>query len=211
MPLDPRDLALYLAPTELIDSTTPQVVALAADLRRDTPAETGRALFNWVRDTIRYDPLAAFDGRDLYRASLVIERRRGFCIQKAVALVALCRAAGIPSRLGFADVKNHQIPPGLFKLMGTNLFVFHGYAELFLDDRFVKVAPTFDPATARRANTLLVELDGTRDAMLQPVDPEGQPFIEYVRNRGSYADVPYDEIMDAFREAYGQRGQAAGR
>ena len=192
----------YLGTTDFIESGAPEIVRLAVSLVAGDPAETSVALFDWVRDNIRYDPRAAVDGPGEYRATAVLERARGFCIQKAVLLAAMGRAAGIPSRLGFAYVRNHRCPAWLKELMGTDVFVFHGYVELFLGGRWVKATPAFDSESSRRAGVLPVELDGTNDAMLHPVDPEGHPYIEYLRYRGVYADLPYDEIMAAFRESY---------
>jgi len=199
---DRSELAACLAPTRFIESSAPAIVELGASLRRPTPRDTAVALFDWVRDHVRYESSAAGDPPEDYRATRVLERRTGYCIQKAVLLCALGRASGIPTRLGFADVRNHRIPEHLRRRMGTNLFVFHGYVEFFLDGRWVKATPTFDPQASRKAGVLPVELDGTNDAMLQPVDPEGHPFIEYVRHRGSYVDLPMGEIRAAFHEVY---------
>ena len=69
------------------------------------------------------------------------------------------------------------------------------------------------PCTCRRQSALAayVTLDGTNDAMLHPVDPEGHPYIEYVRDRGSHADLPFEEIRETLAATYGppsgERGQ----
>jgi len=192
-----------LQSTEFMDSEHPAIVALASEVRRDTPTETAIAAFDWVRDRIAYDPYTALlDDPAEYRASTILARGRGFCVHKAVLLAAVCRAAGIPARLGFADVRNHRTPPKLLELMGTDVFVFHGYVVLYLDGRWVKATPTFDPETSRRANALPVQLDGTHDAMLHPVDPEGHPHIDYLRDRGAYDDLPYEEMRRTFFEVY---------
>jgi len=120
-----------------------------------------------------------------------------------VLLAALGRAAGIPTRLGFADVRNHKIPEHMREMMGTDLFVYHGYVEFHLDGQWVKATPAFDAEATRRAGILPVELDGSNDAMLHPVDPEGHPFIEYVRDRGSFTDLPMDDIARTLLEVYG--------
>ena len=159
-----------LSSTEFIQSDAPEIVALAAELRRATDQETAIAAFDWVRDRIRYDPWTAAGDRGSHRATSVLRARRGYCIQKAVLLAALCRAAGIPARLGFADVINHKNPAKLREAMGTDLFVFHGYVELYLDGAWIKATPAFDPTTAERAGALLVELDGIGDAMFHPVE-----------------------------------------
>ncbi|MBI5528183.1 MAG: transglutaminase domain-containing protein [Deltaproteobacteria bacterium] len=194
--------AACLATTEFIESGAPEIVRLAADLRRETPQEAAIALFDWVRDNVTYDPRSALDGRAEYRATAVLARRHGFCVQKAVLLAALARAAGIPSRLGFADVRNHQSPAWLREFMGTDVFVFHGYVELYLDAKWVKATPAFDTESSRKAGVLPVTLDGTNDAMLHPVDPAGHPYIEYLRYRGVFNDLPFDEMMIAFAQAY---------
>lgn len=201
---DPIARQQALAPTEFIDWMTPSVRELADSLQRPTPRATAVDAFAWVRDRIRYDPYAAVAERPDYRASAVLQAGRGYCVQKAILLTALGRACGIPSRLGFVDVRNHRTPDHMLRLMGTNLFVYHGYVELWLDDRWVKATPAFDRGAAERAGALLVELDGTNDAMLHPVDPEGHPYIEYVRHRGTFDDLPFEELRAALRETYGE-------
>lgn len=191
-----------LAATEFIERDAPEIVALAAQLRCPTDTETAIAAFDWVRDQIRYDPWAAAGDRASHRATAVLRARRGYCIQKAVLLAAICRAAGIPARLGFADVVNHKNPARLREAMGTDLFVFHGYVELRLGGAWIKATPAFDPQTATRAGALLVEMDGIGDAMFHPVDPAGQPYMDYLRDRGSYDELPYDEIAAALRVHY---------
>ncbi|MBI5499589.1 MAG: transglutaminase domain-containing protein [Deltaproteobacteria bacterium] len=196
------DPAACLAATEFTESDAPAIRELAASLRGPTPQATAVALFDWVRDRIRYDPKAAVDERDAYRATRVLARGSGYCVQKAILLAALARAAGIPARLGFADVRNHQSPAWLREVMGTDVFVFHGYVEFLLGGRWVKATPAFDEASSRKAGVLPVTLDGTNDAMLHPVDPRGHPYIEYLRDRGSYLDAPVDEIRREIAERY---------
>ena len=190
-----------LCPTFFLDAEHPDVAALAASLRRDTPRETSIALFDWVRDHVTYVALPPLD-RDDFKASTVLRRRWGYCVQKAALLAALGRAAGIPSRLGFADVRNHQSPEALRAAMGTDVFTWHGYTEFQLDGRWVKATPAFDPGAAARAGVLPVSLDGANDALMHPVDPRGNPFIEYVLERGSFDDVPFDAIQASLRELY---------
>ena len=193
----------YRRPTRFIDSDHEQLRSLAGSLRRGTDEETAIALFEWVRDRIRYDPYAAAGGEDSFPASATLARGRGYCVQKAVLLAALGRAAGIPTRLGFADVRNHQTPARLLELMGgNNLYVFHGYTEFHLHGRWVKATPAFDEGSAKKVGVLPVELDGRNDALLHPVDPRGDPYIEYVRERGSYADLPFGEIRAAMIATY---------
>lgn len=193
----------HLQPTEFIESDAPAIVELAESLKGSTSRETAINAFNWVRDQIRYDPYTAMmDGREQYRATAILARGSGYCVQKAVLLAALCRAAGIPTRLRFADVRNHKNPPRMAELMGTNLFVYHGYVEMRLAGHWVKATPAFDQQATRKAGALLVELDGANDAMLHPVDPEGAPYIEYVRDRGPHDELPFDDLRATLIATY---------
>jgi len=187
--------------TSFLDHDHPALVALARSLARATPRETSVALFDWVRDHVAYVPLPPAD-RESFRASVVLRRRWGYCVQKAVLLAALGRAAGIPSRLGFADVRNHQLPAPLRAAMGTNLFTWHGYTEFLVEGRWVKATPAFDPGTAARAGVLPVSLDGANDALMHPVDPRGNPYIEYVEERGAFDDVPFEAIQASIAALY---------
>lgn len=197
-----QELEVYLKPTEFIESEAEAVLSVVRDLRHDDDQKTAIALFDWVRDTIHYDPYTAVDPRERYRATAILERERGYCVQKAVLLAALGRASAIPTRLGFADVRNHKCPPKLLDLMGTNLFVFHGFVEFHIGGRWIKATPAFDEVTSRKVGVLPVSLDGENDAMFHPVDPEGHPFIEYIRDRGTYADLPFDELRTALSDVY---------
>ena len=94
--------------------------------------ERAIALYYAVRDDIRYDPYSCDLSADSLRASRVLEKRRGYCVGKAVLLAAAGRAAGIPTRLGFADVRNHFTSPQLTELMGSDVFYYHGYADFYL-------------------------------------------------------------------------------
>lgn len=194
------DLAPCLQPTVFIGSEHPAVVETARGAvgESDNPTEVARRLFYWVR----YEPHQEFWNAGIYRASHTLEQRAGYCVQKAVLLAAMARASGVPARLGFADIRNHKTPPQMLEIMGTNLYVYHGYAELHLNGEWLKVTPAFDDETYERSGALTVEFDGEVDATLHPVDPDGQPHMEYVRYRGSYADVPVEEILRAFQETY---------
>jgi transglutaminase-like putative cysteine protease len=196
------DLTEFLSPTRVIDRDHPEVRRAAEACRREQPADTAIALFEHVRDRIRYTPFPPFE-EDAFIASGVLARGEGYCVQKAVLLAALGRAAGIPSRLGFADVRNHKVSDTLREAMGTNLFVYHGYTEFHLGGAWVKATPAFDAHTSEKLGVLPVDLDGIGDALFHPVDPRGNPFIEYVTDHGGFADLPFERIMTAILTTYG--------
>lgn len=196
---------VYVSPTEVIDSNHPSVLEYAlrsAGGARDDVSKAC-ALFRAVRDEIAYDLFSPFYLPSHYQASSVLQRKSGFCVSKACLLCGLGRAVGIPSRLGFADIRNHGISPEVAEQMGTNLFTFHGFVEFFLEGRWVKATPAFDPTVCEKHNTALVVFNGREHALLPAHDLNGNRYVEYVRQHGSFADLPLESLLRAFREAYG--------
>jgi transglutaminase-like putative cysteine protease len=198
------DLHACLQPTAFIDSDAPAVIAFARETYGEATDEVDRAirLYYAVRDSIVYTPYCDFRSRDTYRASAVLAKRSGFCVGKAALLAAAARAVGIPARVGFADVRNHLCTPRLRALMGTDLFYYHGYTELFLRGRWVKATPAFDRGLCDKFGVHALEFDGTADSLFQPEDKSGRRHMEYVRDRGPHVDVPVADIIDAFERGY---------
>jgi len=208
-----EDLAPYLVPTWFIDCGTPGVRHRAEQVAAGAASDEERAarLFCAVRDGIRYDPYAVTSDRDDYRASTVLGQRAAYCVPKAVALTALARAAGIPARLGFADVRNHLASAKLLARLGTDLFVFHGFTGFWLAGRWVKATPAFNIELCERFGVRPLEFDGRSDALFCEYAADGRRHMEYVADRGSFADLPFEEIMRAFAACYGHIWAGAGR
>jgi transglutaminase-like putative cysteine protease len=193
----------YLAAGRFIDSTHPAVQAFSREhVTGQTERERAVSLYYAVRDKIRYNPFLDFSDREVFRASAVLEAGQGFCVGKASLLAACARAAGIEARVGFADVKNHLTTPRLAETMGSDLFVYHGYTEMRVDGKWVKATPAFNLALCTRFRVKPLEFDGREDSIFHPFDEDDRRHMEYLRDRGVYADVPVDEIQQAFREAY---------
>lgn len=199
-----QDLDTYRRPGSFIDSDAPGVVDFSRRVCGEADDEVGKAvgLYGAVRDGIVYTPYLDFHAPDTYRASAVLASGAGFCIGKAALLAAAARAAGLAARVGFADVRNHLCTPRLRALMGTDVFVYHGYAELHLEGRWVKATPAFDRALCERFGVHALEFDGRHDSLLQPHDRAGRRHMEYVLDRGPYADVPVPDIVAAFEHEY---------
>jgi transglutaminase-like putative cysteine protease len=197
-------VSAFLEPTEFIDSDHPAVVAYVQEATAGARDDRERvaALFRRVRDGIRYDAANFPQDRAVYKASAITTATSAFCVPKAVLLVAGARAMGIPARLAFADVRNHLQTPRMREMMGTDLFLWHGYAELELDGVWRKASPAFNAELCERFGVAALDFDGTEDAILHPFSGDGSRYMEYVRERGSYADLPYDEFMDAVLTAY---------
>ena len=193
----------FLQPGRYIDSGHPAVIAFARKHAAGSdPLARAVSLYYAVRDGIRYNPFLDFSKEETFQASRCIEAGEGFCIGKAALLAACARADGIPARVGFADVKNHLTTPALRERMGTDLFVYHGFAELQIDGRWVKATPAFNIELCRRFRVKPLEFDGREDSIFHPFDEEDRRHMEYLRDRGSHADVPVAEIMRVFREVY---------
>jgi transglutaminase-like putative cysteine protease len=204
----------YLQSGEYIDSAHPRVRAFATEHARGLgEIERGVTLYYAVRDRIRYNPFLDFTVASAFRASDCIAAGEGFCIGKASLLAACARAAGIPARVGFADVKNHLTTPRLLEFMGRDEFIYHGFAELLLEGNWVKATPAFNLALCEKFRVKPLEFDGRNDSIFHPFDADERRHMEYLRDRGSFEDVPVAEIREAFREYYPRlyalRGEAA--
>ncbi len=196
----------YLEPTAVIDSDHPVVkdyAARAADGAKD-PVERAIKLYLAVRDGIRYDPYYPFWLPEYYRASYVISRGRGFCVPKASLLCALGRACAIPSRVGFATVRNHLATRQLLEFLGTDLFVYHGFVEFFLENKWVKCTPAFNRELCQRHNVEPLEFDGRNDSVFQPYNSEKRRSMEYLDFTGPFADIPVAAILESWKKTYGE-------
>ncbi|MHA1377435.1 MAG: transglutaminase-like domain-containing protein [Candidatus Helarchaeota archaeon] len=183
--------------SEVIRELVKQIVGSA-----NSEIEKAKNIFYWTRDKIPYDPYTfSFTKRD-YKASTIIKKGRGWCVQKAVVLATLARAINIPSRLHFADIHNFQVTPKLKKEMGTDLFIFHGYVDLLLNSRWVKATPAFNIELCQKFNYRVVEFDGIHDAILPETTLDGKKHIEYLKDRGVYPDLPLKEIIKVCAEVY---------
>ena len=198
------ELARYLAPGPFVDSDDPDVRAFAEKTARDADGALAQAvtLYYAVRDEILYDPYYVGADRTYFRASDCLRAGRGFCIPKAALLAAAARALGIPARVGYADVRNHLTTRRLAELVGGDLYVWHGYTELRLEGRWVKATPAFNLSLCERFGVRPLEFDGRRDSLFHEFDRAGRRHMEYVRDRGHYADVPYEAIVADFDRAH---------
>ena len=198
------ELEPYLAPAEFIDSGDPGVGQFAGKVTAGADDDVSRAVKQYyaVRDGILYDPYYGGEARRYFRASDCLRAKRGFCIPKAALLAASARCLGIPARLAFADVRNHLSTKKLLELMGGDIFIWHSLTELYLEGRWVKATPAFNLSLCQRFGVHPLEFDGRRDSLFHEYDQAGRKHMEYLRERGHYADVPYQSILADLRETY---------
>ncbi len=200
--MDPR----YLNSTAILDSDHPAVKAHAEKTvgNANDPVEKAVKLYYAVRDGIWYDPYYPFYLPEHYRASNVLQSGRGYCVCKASLLCALGRACQIPARIGFADVKNHLATRQLLEFLGSNLFVYHGYVEFYLEGKWVKATPAFNRELCERHHVAPLEFNGRDDSIFHPYNLESRQFMEYVADHGTYADISVDMLVAGWKAAYGE-------
>ena len=204
-----------MEPTWFINSDAPEIVALAREVTAAGGDEIDRAcrLFYAVRDGFRYTAYNLDLEREALRATHVLATGQGWCVSKSVLLAAVCRASGIPCRLGYADVCNHLATKKLLDFLGTNVFYYHGYNELYLGGRWVKATVAFNRTLCEKARLGTLEFDGVHDSIYHPYDLAGHRYMEYLRDYGPYADLPYEDIVKKFAQVYPKvpTGATAGR
>ena len=200
------DRSIFLSPTAGIQCDHPQVRALAASIvvGTDDPQQAAAELFNFVRDEVAYSPYVPFDRLDDYLALATLERGKGFCVQKAALLCALARAADIPCRLGFAHIRNHQLPANLAQVLGTDVMFHHCYVEWELNGRWRKATPSFERALCQERGWRVVEFQPRADCLLPALDLAGRPHISYLDKLGWREGVPLEEILESWRQGYGE-------
>ena len=197
----------YLMPTGIIDSDHPAIQAFAAETVGTActdPVEAAVKLYAAVRDGIWYDPYSPFYLPEHYRASNVLKNRRGFCVSKASLLCALGRARKIPSRVGFATVRNHLATKQLLDMLGTDLFVYHGFTEFFLESKWVKATPAFNIELCERHRVRPLEFNGREDSVFHAYNLDRKQFMEYIDDHGAYPDISVDIILHEWKKVYGK-------
>lgn len=201
-----EDLKMYLQPTYFMDYQTPEVALFAETRCRQGDSDQQKAikLYYAVRDEIRYDPYDFKNERANFKASSVLKKMSGYCVAKAVLLAALARSQRIPARLGFSDVKNHLSTIRLRALMKTDVFLYHGYVELLVNSQWVKATPAFNLTLCTHFNVKPLEFDALHDSLFHQFDTKGNRHMEYLKDHGHFADLPFDRIIEECTKAYPQ-------
>lgn len=194
----------YLEPTATIDSNhiAVQEFAKQHSLGHTDSRHQAVQLYYAVRDGIRYDPYTWSLSIEGQRASTTLQTKRGWCVAKAILLAACYRSIGIPSRLGYADVRNHLSTMRMRNAMETDVFYWHGYTSVYLDGHWIKVTPAFNIELCHKLNIKPLDFDGYQDALFHPFDLQGNRHMEYLQYRGEFADVPLDLIKETFAKRY---------
>jgi len=196
-----NDMQAYLAPSDFFDFHHPRVrdfideaVGTAAD-----PVDRAVRLYYAVRDGVRYDPYRFYMRKEYFVASRTVAEGAAYCVPKAILLAAAARGAGIPARVGFADVRNHLSTERLRQLVGGDLYRWHGYVALHLEGRWVKATPAFNLQMCERFDVKPLEFNGRDDSLMHPYNARDERHMEYVNDRGVFDDFPFEELVDDMR------------
>ena len=194
----------YLQPTEFLDFDQKSVREFAETNTIGAKNETEKAvkLYYAVRDGFQYNPYILDLRREGLKASDLLTRKRGYCVEKAVLLAASVRAVGVPSRLSFYIVRNHIATEKLEQILQKNYLVFHGAAEMFLDGKWLKTTPAFNKNLCKYLGVEPLEFDGREDSIFQEYDKSGNVFMTYLHEYGDFADLPYQLYLDELRKHY---------
>lgn len=201
-----KQLAHFLHPGYFIDSDNPTIIDFAKKTSSslNTPKEKAVKLYYEVRDMMRYSPYGISLVPKDYKASEILSRNEliGHCIDKAILLCALGRAVDIPTRLHFSNVRNHIATEKLEEYLGTDIMVFHGFTEFYLNEKWVKCTPAFNLELCQKLNVAPLEFDGENDSIFQEYDREGADFMEYLHDYGVFHDFPLDLFEKEIRKHY---------
>ena len=194
----------YLQATEFLNFHEKTVREFAEKNTVGTKTEKEKAvkLYYAVRDGFQYNPYILDLRKCGLKASDLLNRTRGYCVEKAVLLAASARAVGVPSRLSFYIVRNHIATEKLEKVLQKNYLVFHGAAEMFLDGKWLKTTPAFNKNLCRYLNVEPLEFDGETDSIFQEYDKSGNVFMEYLHDYGFFSDLPYQLYLDELQKHY---------
>jgi transglutaminase-like putative cysteine protease len=194
----------FLCSTAVIDFESGLVQKFIAEHSTADSSDLDRviSLYYAVRDGIRYDPYTISSDLADYSASHTLKTGLGWCVTKAILFAACCRAVGIPARLGYADVRNHMSTENLRRLMGTDIFYWHGYTDVYLNRKWVKATPAFNIELCNKFRLKPLEFDGLEDSIYHPFDLDGKKHMEYLNYHGEFADLPFDRMMNDFARFY---------
>lgn len=196
---------LYLHNTYFIDHRHSDVQQFASSLvSHDLPKkEQAIKVYEAVRDGWRYNPYQLDFSPESLQASTVLHTKEAHCLGKAILLAACLRSIQIPSRLHFYQVQNHLGTSRLEEYLNTNVLVFHGATEIFLNNKWVLATPAFNKGLCEKLGVDVLEFDGEHDSIFQAYAREEGKFMEYLYDYGSYQDLPYEFMIREFRRVYG--------
>ncbi len=200
-----RDFSRYLKTSYIINWKNPSILNELSKVIKDIPenddVQKAIQLFYYVRDNFRYKVKLDFTSPNILKATTTLKQGYGHCVKKAILLTAFGRAAGIPTRLHFVDLKNHLLRPEWIEKLGEKI-IYHGFVEFFLNGKWVKASPAYDKELCIRHNYYITEFNGKDDALFTSTDLSGNKFMDYIKDRGTFVKVPYIRMVSIWFKYY---------
>jgi|GEM_PF-240782 len=187
---DPKD---FLGSCDVIDTSSPRIVACAERLAGSNELTTAKSCFEFVRDRIKHSSDHKLNPVTC-RASDVLEHHNGYCYAKSHLLCALLRANGIPAGLSYQrlSIDGNGSP---FCLHGLNTIYLSEYSWYRIDARGNRpdVNAQFAPPIEQLA--FPVRLHGEKD--LPTIWQRPHPAVtECLSKYDDWSDV-YEHLPDA--------------
>lgn len=194
----------YLLPGIYTDSDHPTVIAythkhIAGIVDKK---EQVIAIYNAIRDDFKYNPYQLILKPYALKASYLLTKDYGYCVEKSNLFAACMRVLGIPSRLSYANVRNHLATDKVESYLKTDLMVFHGFVEIYLDGKWIKATPVFNKQLCERLGVAPLEFDAVHDSIFQESDKSGNPFMDYEHDYGYFSDVPFELFLAELKKHY---------
>lgn len=191
----------YLKATEILEVNHEGTQELIADINKSVPKkDQAIALYHKVRDGFIYNPYHLDLRPEGLKSSKIMKQSRAWCVEKSIVMATGLRALGIPSKLGYGIVVNHIGVEKLTKVLRREEIVFHGYVAAYIEGKWVKSTPAFDPLICKLSGVDPLDWDGENDSLFQAYQGE-QKFMEYKHFYGEFDDVPV-ELMNAEMKKY---------
>jgi hypothetical protein len=147
----------YLQPSVTVPSDASNVRSLAHSIVAGaaTPSEQIPRLLNWIHTNIERAPVDSFSALD------VLQTKQAECQGHAYLYTAFARALGIPTRVVNGLVYSEQFKG----------FLYHSWAESYVEGRWDAVDPTFAQVHADATHIMVAEGESAADVL---------PLIEWV-------------------------------
>jgi len=199
------DPASCMDQTYYIDKFHPSILAtlkhILDPLTIFTKQERAVQIFSFVQNHITY-AFRAQPNRDDYKASSILQHGEGFCVQKAILLAALGRAAQIPTAIAICDLVDATLPTYISEKMGGTTLYHHGINAFYLQNRWILADASLSPNVVKKKQYRPIIFDGTKDALHAKTTLTGAPHATYLAWRGLFSDFNFETLMHTFHEEY---------
>lgn len=134
---------IYLQPSQTVPSHNELIKKTAAEITVDVtdPLERIRLLLEWIEENIEQEPVDVFTALD------VLSRKKAECQGHTYLYTSFARSLNIPTR----------VVNGIVYSQHYEGFLYHTWAESFLNGRWVGVDPTLGQLPADATHIKLVE------------------------------------------------------